>query len=154
MSLLTRFVNVFRARALDQELDDELRFHLDRRVADYIQQGMGEEEAETAALARFGTLAVIKDQMRGIDMLNRSFIAGLAVGVLAVSIPVGVLWRGHAHASLAAPPLILRTSNPVVGWDRPLKIAKIRCGRDVIVAVSHSAEITPPKGCALISPTQ
>jgi hypothetical protein len=164
MSLLTRFVNVFRARALEQKIDEELRFHLDQRVADYRQQGMSDEQAETAALARFGTLAAIRDQVQGIDMMNRSFIAGLAVGMLAVSIPAGMLWRGHTHAPVVAP-VILRVASPTIFSRRAFgtpRMVKIQCGNDLMVAVSASftsssrsaPEIAPPKGCTLISPTQ
>jgi len=40
MSLLTRLLNLFRARSLDRDLDDEVRFHLSERIASNLRQGM------------------------------------------------------------------------------------------------------------------
>jgi putative ABC transport system permease protein len=41
-------------RAPRKEVDEELAFHLEERVRDYMRQGMDEESARAAALARFG----------------------------------------------------------------------------------------------------
>jgi len=45
-------------------LDDELRFHLDRQIAENVAAGMNAEEARTAALRSFGNPALLRDQAR------------------------------------------------------------------------------------------
>jgi predicted permease len=52
-----------RARA-SSRLDDELRFHLDRQIAENIAAGMSANEARTAALRAFGNPALLRDQAR------------------------------------------------------------------------------------------
>ena len=43
MSFISRFLNVFRPKALERELDDEVRFHLEERAASNLQRGMARE---------------------------------------------------------------------------------------------------------------
>jgi predicted permease len=45
-------------------LDEELRFHLDRQIAENIAAGMSAEDARTAALRTFGNPALLRDQTR------------------------------------------------------------------------------------------
>jgi putative ABC transport system permease protein len=45
-------------------LDDELRFHLDRQIAENIAAGMSAEEARFAALRSFGNPALLREQAR------------------------------------------------------------------------------------------
>src|SRR5579863_4500446 len=45
-------------------LDDELRFHLERQVAENIAAGMSAEEARYAALRAFGNPALTREQTR------------------------------------------------------------------------------------------
>jgi TonB family protein len=92
MSLLTRFLNVFRSRALEQEFDDELRFHLHERIASNLEHGMSQVEAELAASRQFGSVERAKRDMREMRMMNRQFVAGLMVGLLVAGIPAGLLW--------------------------------------------------------------
>jgi predicted permease len=46
------------------ELDDELRFHLDRQIVENIARGMTAGEARSAALRTFGNPALLRDQAR------------------------------------------------------------------------------------------
>lgn len=46
----------------DQDFDDELRFHFDMLVADYLAQGLAEPEARAAARARLGDLDVSRTE--------------------------------------------------------------------------------------------
>lgn len=48
----------------DARLDEELRFHLDRQVAENVDAGMSEEEARYAALRSFGNPALLRDTIR------------------------------------------------------------------------------------------
>jgi predicted permease len=46
----------------EAEVDDELRFHLERRIQQYIDGGMTPDDARRAALQRFGDMKGIRDQ--------------------------------------------------------------------------------------------
>ena len=52
-----------RGRAAAQ-LDDELRFHLERQIAENVAAGMSREEARIAALRAFGNPALLREQAR------------------------------------------------------------------------------------------
>jgi len=64
MSIFSRISSVFRSHKLDQELDDELRSHLEMRAADNMSAGMSAEEAQLEARRRFGNPALIKESTR------------------------------------------------------------------------------------------
>src|ERR1044072_2923233 len=49
---------------LDRELDEELRYHLDREVELNVAAGMSPEEARLAALRGFGGLTRAKEECR------------------------------------------------------------------------------------------
>src|SRR5262249_58571111 len=49
-------------RAVDDELDEELRFHLDQQIATYTRAGMDPAEAARRARIEFGGLAQIKEE--------------------------------------------------------------------------------------------
>ena len=44
----------------EQEVDEELRFHLEQRTRDYIARGMSPEAAREAAAQRFGDTAQVQ----------------------------------------------------------------------------------------------
>ncbi len=64
MSLLNRFTALFRSRKLDQDLDEELRSHMEMRAEDNVAEGMSEEEALQDAVLRFGNPTLIKEATR------------------------------------------------------------------------------------------
>jgi putative ABC transport system permease protein len=64
MSWFNRFTTLFSGRRLDQDLDDELRTHLEMRAEDNIAEGMSEEDARRAAMIRFGNPLLIKEATR------------------------------------------------------------------------------------------
>ena len=49
---------------LERELDAELREHLERQVADYVREGMDEDEARRRAQVEFGGLDQVKEDCR------------------------------------------------------------------------------------------
>jgi putative ABC transport system permease protein len=61
MRWLRRFFHKSRA---EQELDQELRFHLDRRIDDHISVGMTPEEASRRARLQFGGIDRAKEEVR------------------------------------------------------------------------------------------
>jgi predicted permease len=53
----------FKSR-LEEELDEEVRFHLEREIEENIARGMGPEEARMAALRSFGGVERVKEESR------------------------------------------------------------------------------------------
>ena len=50
----SRVANVFRRSQLESELDEELRFHLEMQIEQYVKSGMSERDARRVALVEFG----------------------------------------------------------------------------------------------------
>jgi predicted permease len=63
-TVLSRIAGLFRARRLDTQLDEEVRFHLDMLVRDHMRRGLGAEEARLAALRAFGGVSQMKETYR------------------------------------------------------------------------------------------
>jgi len=72
----SRFFVVFRRRALEAELDEELRAHLDALTEEKIRQGMNEQEARHAARREFGGVEQAKESYR--DQRSLPFFETLA----------------------------------------------------------------------------
>jgi predicted permease len=68
--LLLRIRSLFRAAAVDRELDRELKFHLDQQIAELIAGGMTHEEARREALRAFGSVTSISEQCRDTRRVN------------------------------------------------------------------------------------
>jgi predicted permease len=62
--LLKRCSAVFGRRKLDEDLDEELRAHLDLAIHAHVQAGMTREEARTAALRSFGGVTQTREAYR------------------------------------------------------------------------------------------
>src|SRR5258706_9748701 len=61
--------SLFRKRALDAQLDSELRFHFEKLVNDYIAEGMSSEEARRRAVLEFGGREQIKEELREVHRI-------------------------------------------------------------------------------------
>ncbi|MCI0388996.1 MAG: permease prefix domain 1-containing protein, partial [Acidobacteria bacterium] len=59
-----RLRSLFRRAQVEQELDEELRYHLERQIEEHIAKGMTEEEARYAALRAMGGVEQRKEQCR------------------------------------------------------------------------------------------
>ena len=68
MRLATRirmaFLSLFRRGRASVNLDDEIRDHLERQIAEHIAAGMSPDEARFAAFRQFGNPALIREQAR------------------------------------------------------------------------------------------
>src|ERR1051326_5559224 len=53
-------------RTTDPRVRDELRYHRDRLIADYIAQGLSRPEAERRAFLEFGNIASVEEQVRDV----------------------------------------------------------------------------------------
>ena len=63
---------LFRHKAVETELDEELRFHFDRQVEKYMRSGMTEEEAKRRARLAFGGHEQVKEDCR--DARGTAFV--------------------------------------------------------------------------------
>ena len=55
---------VFRRKSVETELDDELRFHLQRQAEKYVRSGLSREEATWRARVEFGGIEAAKEECR------------------------------------------------------------------------------------------
>ena len=62
--LRVRLRSLFRRAKVEAELDDELRFHLERQVEKYMIAGMSREEAKRCARLYFGGVDQVKEECR------------------------------------------------------------------------------------------
>ncbi len=83
MGLLRRLKGLLKRDHRDLELDEELRYHLDRRVTDSINAGMSPREAWEDAQKSFGNFTLQKERTRDMDILGwlESFAQDVRYGV-------------------------------------------------------------------------
>lgn len=67
--LISRCRAFFHRKELDEDLDDELRSHVEFAIEENCRHGMSEEEARTAAFREFGGVTQIREEYR----VQRSF---------------------------------------------------------------------------------
>jgi hypothetical protein len=67
-----RFRSLLVRRRVERELNDELRFHLEKQIEVKVARGMTAEEARYAALRELGGVEQIKEECR--DMRRMSYI--------------------------------------------------------------------------------
>ncbi len=63
-------------RVVKQEIDEELRFHLEQRIAENIASGMSPDEAARVARKRFGNLQSVREECR--DLRSASLGEGMS----------------------------------------------------------------------------
>ena len=71
---ITRFAAVFRRRRREQELNDELRAHIEMLIEENVKRGTSREEARFAALREFGGVEQVKEtyrEQRGLVMFEK-----------------------------------------------------------------------------------
>ena len=102
---LSRLRGLFLKRKLEDELADEIQWHIDMQIEDHVRHGMSPEEARYLALRKFGGMDQVKETYRerrtlpwvetffrdlryGLRMLRRS--PGMtAVAVLSLGVGIG-----------------------------------------------------------------
>ena len=67
MSILRRIANLFHRSKLDQEIEAELRSHIEMRTADNMAAGMSPKEARRQAVLRFGSRPAMKERVIAAD---------------------------------------------------------------------------------------
>src|SRR5437870_6928373 len=71
-----RLRSLFHRAQADQELDDELRDHLERKTEEYMAQGMTQEEAHRRARLDLGGIEQTKEKCRdarGVNLVENFF---------------------------------------------------------------------------------
>ncbi|MBI2149337.1 MAG: ABC transporter permease [Acidobacteria bacterium] len=69
-TLPLRLRSLFRRNRVEQELDEEMRYHLNRQIETNIAQGLTREEARYAALRRMGGIEQRKEECRDRRRVN------------------------------------------------------------------------------------
>ena len=67
-----RMRSLFHRRAADDELDAELRSHIERQIAVNVSAGMSQAEARRAAMREFGSVESLKEECR--DARNTNYV--------------------------------------------------------------------------------
>jgi hypothetical protein len=77
--LVSRLIGLFRKRRLEQDMDDELRSHLEMQVEENVRKWMSPQEARYAALRSFGGVEQVKEtyrEQRGLPMIETQSTRG------------------------------------------------------------------------------
>jgi hypothetical protein len=64
MSWIRRLRSSFQKRKLEDNLGDELQFHIEMRTQEFIRAGLTADEARLRALRLFGNQTLLKDRTR------------------------------------------------------------------------------------------
>jgi predicted permease len=69
MSWFSRFTNVLRSGRLQDELDEEQRFHIEARADELEAEGLSRDDARARASRQFGNRLVLREQSRDAKLL-------------------------------------------------------------------------------------
>lgn len=78
-----RLRSLFRRRQVEAELDEELRYHVERKIEEYIAQGLNRDEARCAAMRAMDGLEQRKEECRDMRRVNsiENFFQDLRYGL-------------------------------------------------------------------------
>lgn len=103
-----------RRRELETELDEELRFHLEREIEERVRRGASPEEARTEALRAFGGVERFQEQCR--DVRGVRWLEDLAqdvrVGLRSLRKAPVFTMGSRSFATMSANAASVRTAAP------------------------------------------
>ena len=70
MSWINRVLGSFWKNKLENQLDDEMRFHIEMRTQEFISVGMTSKEARDRAMRLFGNQTLLKERTREMDTIG------------------------------------------------------------------------------------
>jgi hypothetical protein len=79
-----------RGEAIDREIEDELRFHIEMRTRDNIEAGMSPEEAAADAMRRFGDFGHIRTICEEIKKERLAGVMKVIKGIIWLMIGCGL----------------------------------------------------------------
>jgi hypothetical protein len=112
-TVLLRLRSLFRRNQVEQDLEDELRDHLERQVEAGIARGMTHDEARAAAMRAFDGMEQKKEECR--DMRRVNFIEH-RLQDLRFAIRQILRYRGFATTAIAVPALGIAASVALFGF--------------------------------------
>ncbi|HYL10736.1 MAG TPA: ABC transporter permease [Candidatus Acidoferrales bacterium] len=160
--LLWRLSGVVRKGNLEQDMDEELNYHLQMEIAENLRKGMTPEEAKSAAQRRLGGIAQIKETYRethglpvlqvlwqdlrfGFRMLRRS--PGFSIlAILCLTLGIGA----NAAVFSWIEGVLLRPFPLVTHQERVLAVSTTSRGMSGYSDVSWPDFLDFQKGCTLI----
>jgi predicted permease len=134
-TLRLRLRSVFRRARVEQELDDEIRDHLDRRVAADVARGVGREQARQAALRAFGGVEQSKEACRDARRVNviehtvqdlRSAVRHFARAPVATATMIGIFALGIGFSTALFLFVQSFVNGPMPGIPRQDSLVRIR----------------------------
>ena len=69
MSMWSRVANMFRSGRVERELDEELQFHIEGRIAELMATGMTREAAAREVARRFGSPLRLREESLEVKLL-------------------------------------------------------------------------------------
>src|ERR1700737_1540820 len=78
-----RLRSLFRKSSVEQELTEDLRFHLDKLTEEKVARGTTPEEARYEALRELGTVELVKEECRDMRRVNyiENFVEDVRYGL-------------------------------------------------------------------------
>src|ERR1700746_1227528 len=70
MSCIRRLHSSFQKQKLDENLDEELQFHIEMRAQEFIASGMTPEDARRQAARLFGNRVLLKERTRDMNTIG------------------------------------------------------------------------------------
>ena len=121
MSWLTRIVNVVRSHRVEDELDEELTFHVEEKARRLVAEGVAPDDAAREANRRLGNATVLRERSRDVRLLpwldalvrdaqfgfrmlrKESIVSGAAIASLALAMGASIAAFGLVDALILRP---------------------------------------------------